>query len=115
MCGCTNFNQNYFLKEAFQLDLMEISKGYPTKKKNGLLIIERVEFESIIYILAFPRNPQKSEGYFPVYHLEKEIGDLFWGEAYFLNWKNFDGNAQMTIYYPKKKKLIFGYFSGSGG
>ena len=114
LTSCSKYNQNYLINGAFPFNILEEAKGKKIEEKNGLFIIHGIDESDNLFRKAFPENTGISEEYMPAYYEDKEIGNSSWGKTIARQWKYFDGNIQMSIYYPKKNLLILGYVTAFG-
>ena len=113
--GCSPFKQKDFIEEAFDFNLKEAAAEKKTKEKNGLLIVYGVEKNDKILEQALINNGQIHTSFIAAYHNNQKLGNNNWGSTIAKQWKSFDGYVQMSIYYPRTKILLFGYFSYYGG
>ena len=115
LASCSPWNQTYFIEESFGFNLKEATVGKKVEEKGGLFIVYGVEEDEPILNKAFFHKKYISTDFVQAFHNDRPIGNDTWGSTIAKLWKSFDGYVQMSIYYPNKKILVFGYFTDYGG
>lgn len=110
--GCSRFDREEFFHTAFGKDIEKLSEGKEFQYKDGLLEINDVSQNDIIYRSFFLKDDFTISENVVVASVQRKYQATSDQKIYYLVLGQLNEYMKVVLYIPKKSKMVFAYSTG---